>query len=93
MWSLLFKTIEVLSCLQVESLHSATEKFITLIPLLISNEDIDIAKVDWKRETIDVPVDSKLRILAGKIFLEKVSVSTLCTQYDQLPMFTTVFAR
>ncbi|KAM7515278.1 hypothetical protein LguiA_004861 [Lonicera macranthoides] len=54
----------------VESLHNATEKFITLIPLLISNEDMEVAKVDWKRETIDVPVDSKLRILAGLLLRE-----------------------
>ncbi|KAM7460896.1 hypothetical protein LguiA_029017 [Lonicera macranthoides] len=42
-----------------------------------------------KRETIDVPVDSKLRILAGKKVCEKVFVSTFCTlnMNDQLDMF------
>lgn len=49
---------------QVVRLHEAAEKFMTLIPLIISKEE-KIAEVSWKRETIDVPAASKLRILIG----------------------------
>lgn len=51
---------------QVLSLHLAAEKFVSLIPLILSNEDIQILEVEWKREIIAVSVASKLRILAGK---------------------------
>ncbi|CAI9754313.1 unnamed protein product [Fraxinus pennsylvanica] len=54
----------------VLSLHLAAEKFVSLIPLILSNEDIQILEVDWKREIIDVPVASKLRILAGLLLRE-----------------------
>lgn len=47
-------------------MHNATKKLLSLIPLILSNpEDIKIAEVDWGRVTLDVPVASKLRILAG----------------------------
>ncbi|CAL5333529.1 unnamed protein product [Camellia sinensis] len=50
----------------VINVHNATKKFISLIPFITSdNEDIQIAEVDWGREILDVPVASKLRILAG----------------------------
>ncbi|XP_027094747.1 tRNA nucleotidyltransferase cca2 isoform X2 [Coffea arabica] len=49
----------------VISLHIATKKFVSLIPFVVSKEDIQILEVDWKREIIDVPFASKLRILAG----------------------------
>lgn len=56
--------------LQVISLHAITKKFVTLIPLLVSKEDIQVLEVDWKRDTIEVPIASKLRILTGNnIFL------------------------
>ncbi|CAI9786946.1 unnamed protein product [Fraxinus pennsylvanica] len=54
----------------VLSLHFAAEKFVSLIPLILSNEDIQILVVDWKREIIDVPDASKLRILAGLLLRE-----------------------
>ncbi|CAA2942564.1 CCA tRNA nucleotidyltransferase 2 [Olea europaea subsp. europaea] len=54
----------------VLSLHFAAEKFVSLIPLILSNEDIQILEVDWKREIIDVPDASKLRILAGLLLRE-----------------------
>lgn len=54
----------------VLSLHLAAEKFVSLIPLILSNEDVQILEVDWKREIIDVPVASKLRILAGLLLRE-----------------------
>ncbi|XP_027149107.1 putative CCA tRNA nucleotidyltransferase 2 [Coffea eugenioides] len=49
----------------VISLHIATKKFVSLIPFIVSKEDIQILEVDWKKEIIDVPFASKLRILAG----------------------------
>ncbi|KAA8546308.1 hypothetical protein F0562_002953 [Nyssa sinensis] len=54
----------------VISVHRATEKFLSLIPFIASNEDIQIAEVDWERETLDVPVASKLRVLAGLLLRE-----------------------
>ncbi|KAL1831105.1 hypothetical protein DCAR_0101084 [Daucus carota subsp. sativus] len=50
-------------------LHEAAEKFMTLFPLIISNEE-KISEVSWKREIIDVPVASKLRILIGLLLRE-----------------------
>lgn len=52
-------------CLQVTSLHSVTQKLVSLIPF-ITSKDIEIIEVDWKTDTIDVPVASKRRILIGK---------------------------
>ncbi|KAK6116657.1 hypothetical protein DH2020_049591 [Rehmannia glutinosa] len=49
----------------VMSLHLAAEKFLSLIPSLISDENLQNLEVDRKTETIDVPIASKLRILAG----------------------------
>ncbi|CAA3012913.1 CCA tRNA nucleotidyltransferase 2 [Olea europaea subsp. europaea] len=54
----------------VLSLHLAAEKFVSLIPLILSNEDIQILEVEWKREIIAVPIASKLRILAGLLLRE-----------------------
>ncbi|GMP47797.1 hypothetical protein CsSME_00015380 [Camellia sinensis var. sinensis] len=55
----------------VINVHNATKKFISLIPFITSdNEDIQIAEVDWGREILDVPVASKLRILAGLLLRE-----------------------
>lgn len=54
----------------VISLHTVTKKFVTLIPLLVSKEDIQVLEVDWKRDTIEVPIASKLRILTGLLLRE-----------------------
>ncbi|KAL3324167.1 hypothetical protein AABB24_038379, partial [Solanum stoloniferum] len=54
----------------VMSLHTVTKKFVTLIPLLVSKEDIQVLEVDWKRDTIEVPIASKLRILTGLLLRE-----------------------
>ncbi|XP_055833657.1 tRNA nucleotidyltransferase cca2 [Solanum dulcamara] len=54
----------------VISLHTVTKKFVTLIPLLVSKEDIQVLEVDWKSDTIEVPVASKLRILTGLLLRE-----------------------
>ncbi|XP_043712467.1 tRNA nucleotidyltransferase cca2 isoform X2 [Telopea speciosissima] len=49
----------------VVNLHKASERFISLIHCVESNEDIKLAKGYLGRETLDVPVDSRKRILAG----------------------------
>ncbi|KAJ8551178.1 hypothetical protein K7X08_000548 [Anisodus acutangulus] len=54
----------------VISLHTVAKKFVTLIPLLVSKEDIQVLEVDWKRDTIEVPIASKLRILTGLLLRE-----------------------
>ncbi|VFR00850.1 unnamed protein product [Cuscuta campestris] len=50
----------------VISLHIAAKKFASLIPY-IKSEDTEIIEVDWKKETIDVPVALKRRILTGLV--------------------------
>ncbi|KAK4421535.1 RuvB-like protein 1 [Sesamum alatum] len=54
----------------VVSMHVAAEKIVSLIPLIMSDDGLQFTEADWKRETIDVPIASKIRILAG---LDKVS--------------------
>ncbi|KAK4391217.1 tRNA nucleotidyltransferase cca2 [Sesamum angolense] len=54
----------------VMSMHLAAGKIVSLIPSILSNENLQILEVDWKKETIDVPVASKLRILAGLLLRE-----------------------
>ncbi|KAL0437964.1 UNVERIFIED_CONTAM: CCA tRNA nucleotidyltransferase, mitochondrial [Sesamum latifolium] len=54
----------------VMSMHLAAGKFLSLIPSILSNENLQILEVDWKNETIDVPIASKLRILAGLLLRE-----------------------
>ncbi|KAK2967010.1 hypothetical protein RJ640_003366, partial [Escallonia rubra] len=49
----------------VINLHNAAEKFVSLIPLVLSNEDMQNAEVNWKRDIVDAPISSKLRIQAG----------------------------
>lgn len=54
----------------VMSMHLAAGKFLSLIPSILSNENLQFLEVDWKKETIDVPVASKLRVLAGLLLRE-----------------------
>ncbi|KAK4413316.1 CCA tRNA nucleotidyltransferase, mitochondrial [Sesamum alatum] len=55
----------------VMSMHLAAGNFLSLIPSILStNEDLQILEVEWKKETIDVPVASKLRIFAGLLLRE-----------------------
>ncbi|XP_057976428.1 tRNA nucleotidyltransferase cca2 [Malania oleifera] len=54
----------------VIAIHHASEKFISLIPCVESNEGIKGADVFWGREIFDVPDASKLRILAGLLLHE-----------------------
>lgn len=56
----------LLCSLQVISLHNAAQKFASLIPFIVSKDDVQNLEVDWKNKTIDVCVASKLRIFAGK---------------------------
>lgn len=71
--------------LQVMSLHTVTRKFVTLISLLISKDDIQVLEVDWERDTIEVPIASKLRILTGNnIFLLQTSALPISVAYCKL---------
>ncbi|KAK4371144.1 hypothetical protein RND71_010619 [Anisodus tanguticus] len=54
----------------VISLHTAAKKFVTLIPSLVSKENIQVLDVDWKRDIIDVSIALKLRILTGLLLRE-----------------------
>ncbi|XP_059631938.1 CCA tRNA nucleotidyltransferase, mitochondrial [Cornus florida] len=54
----------------VISIHKATEKFLSLIPFFASDEEIQTAEVDWGRESLDVPIALKLRVLAGLLLRE-----------------------
>ncbi|XP_073023389.1 tRNA nucleotidyltransferase cca2-like isoform X1 [Primulina eburnea] len=54
----------------VISLHQAVEKFLSLIPLILSDKNLQILEVEWKKEIIDVPVMAKLRVLAGLLLRE-----------------------
>ncbi|GJT36877.1 putative CCA tRNA nucleotidyltransferase 2 isoform X1 [Tanacetum coccineum] len=47
----------------VIKLHSAAEKFLTLIPFVLSSDDI--GEIKSQTEVIDVPVPLKLRVLLG----------------------------
>ncbi|KAL6525238.1 hypothetical protein OROMI_030831 [Orobanche minor] len=54
----------------VMRLHVAAEKFLSLIPSLISDGTSQILEVDKKHLTIDVPVSSKLRVFSGLLLRE-----------------------
>ncbi|KAJ6360676.1 hypothetical protein OIU77_004650 [Salix suchowensis] len=54
----------------VIKIHRSLEKFLTLIPLLTSNDDTQPAEVDMGMELFDVPVTSKLRVATGFLLLE-----------------------
>ncbi|XP_073142305.1 tRNA nucleotidyltransferase cca2-like isoform X1 [Henckelia pumila] len=54
----------------VISLHLAVEKFLSLIPLIQSDKNLQILEVEWKQEIIDVPIMAKLRVLAGLLLRE-----------------------
>uniref|UniRef100_A0A2N9EF08 Poly A polymerase head domain-containing protein n=1 Tax=Fagus sylvatica TaxID=28930 RepID=A0A2N9EF08_FAGSY len=45
----------------VVNVHSALHKFLSLIPFLSSDGDIQLIEVDWERGLDDVPLTSKLR--------------------------------
>ncbi|KAK9047205.1 hypothetical protein V6N11_053055 [Hibiscus sabdariffa] len=54
----------------VINIHKSLEKFLSLIPSLLSNEDVQITEVDWGNEFVDVPVTSKSRVLTGFLLRE-----------------------
>ncbi|GKV32273.1 hypothetical protein SLEP1_g40889 [Rubroshorea leprosula] len=54
----------------VISIHNALEKFLSLIPALVSNDDAHLTELEWGREFIDVPGTSKLRVLTGFLLRE-----------------------
>lgn len=48
-------------------LYNAVDKFSSLIPFMISNEDMNPVKADWKSDMIDIPDSLRLRVLLGMI--------------------------
>ncbi|XP_061993056.1 tRNA nucleotidyltransferase cca2-like isoform X3 [Rosa rugosa] len=57
----------------VINLHNALEKFLSLLPHFVPNEDVKLAEVDLGREYVDVPLtskESKLRVLTGFLLRE-----------------------
>ncbi|XAR62671.1 CCA tRNA nucleotidyltransferase [Bertholletia excelsa] len=55
----------------VMNVHTATKKFVSLIPFITSDdEDQQVVEVDWGRGILDVHVASKLRVLAGLLLRE-----------------------
>ncbi|KAG6388840.1 hypothetical protein SASPL_150276 [Salvia splendens] len=54
----------------VFSMHLAAENFLSLIPLIISDENLQTLEGNEKRITIDVPLPSKRRILTGLLLRE-----------------------
>ncbi|XP_021287860.1 putative CCA tRNA nucleotidyltransferase 2 [Herrania umbratica] len=54
----------------VIKVHKSLDKFLSLIPCLLSNDDMQLVKVDWGQEFVDVPVSSKLRVLTGFLLKE-----------------------
>ncbi|KAJ4837336.1 hypothetical protein Tsubulata_037776 [Turnera subulata] len=50
-------------------IHRKLKEFVTLIPLLTSEEDIQSADIEWDMD-FDVPTTSKLRVFAGFLLRE-----------------------
>ncbi|KAK1410282.1 hypothetical protein QVD17_36817 [Tagetes erecta] len=69
-------------------LYNAVDKFSSLVPFMISSEDTNPVKVDWKCDTLDVPDSLRLRILVGLIlrdikdFWRAALMLTLVTDED-----------
>ncbi|KAM4092519.1 hypothetical protein ACB094_06G045600 [Castanea mollissima] len=54
----------------VLNLHSALDKFLSLIPFLVSDGNIQPIEVNWGTGLDDVPLNSKLRVLTGLLLRE-----------------------
>ncbi|KAI4352890.1 hypothetical protein L6164_007098 [Bauhinia variegata] len=54
----------------VLDLHRASDKFLSLIPYLLSNEDGQFVDVDSIGVLVDVPVSSRVRVLIGFLLRE-----------------------
>ncbi|KAI3726299.1 hypothetical protein L1987_66096 [Smallanthus sonchifolius] len=54
----------------VMRLHYAVEKFLSLIPFVLCNEDMQIGEISWETDIIDVHLSLRLRILLGLLLRE-----------------------
>nr|XP_029146544.1 putative CCA tRNA nucleotidyltransferase 2 isoform X3 [Arachis hypogaea] len=64
-------TYQVKKAKMVLHLHQASQKFLSLIPCLASNEDLQPDDVDWIRGLIDdVSIASRVRVLTGFLLRE-----------------------
>ncbi|KAI3777117.1 hypothetical protein L1987_46911 [Smallanthus sonchifolius] len=54
----------------VMRLHAVAEKFLSLIPFVLSCQDTQTGELNWETEVIDVHVSLKLRILLGLLLRE-----------------------
>ncbi|KAB1209078.1 CCA tRNA nucleotidyltransferase, mitochondrial [Morella rubra] len=54
----------------VINIHCALDKFLSLIPFLVSNGPAQLPEVDWGRGLDDVPITSRLRVLTGLLLRE-----------------------
>ncbi|KAK1428524.1 hypothetical protein QVD17_17359 [Tagetes erecta] len=54
----------------VMRLHTAVKKFLSLIPFVLSSEDLHTGEINWETEVIDVHVSLKLRIFLGLLLRE-----------------------
>ncbi|KAJ0457702.1 putative CCA tRNA nucleotidyltransferase [Helianthus annuus] len=54
----------------VMRLHSAAEKLLSLIPFVLSGDNMQTGEITWETEVIDVDVSLKLRILLGLLLRE-----------------------
>ncbi|KAL9449484.1 hypothetical protein AB3S75_011417 [Citrus x aurantiifolia] len=54
----------------VMNIHRVLEKFLSLIPSLVSAEDVKVNDGQWSKELVDVPDASKLRVLTGFLLRE-----------------------
>ncbi|KAL9668725.1 hypothetical protein QQ045_006263 [Rhodiola kirilowii] len=54
----------------VKIIHSAAEKFVSLIPYLVSGKNMEAIEVVWDKEQIDIPIAAKLRVYAGLLLDE-----------------------
>ncbi|CAM8995892.1 unnamed protein product [Rhodiola kirilowii] len=54
----------------VKIIHSAAEKFVSLIPYFVSGKNMEAIEVVWDTEQIDIPIAAKLRVYAGLLLDE-----------------------
>ncbi|WOL11157.1 hypothetical protein Cni_G19918 [Canna indica] len=75
----------------VMNLHVASQRFVSLIPLLESNKDLEFVEAELDEEFLDIPTSSKGRVLAGLLLRQikdywRVSLlasTLLCYRVDQ----------
>lgn len=65
--------------MQVMSMHLAAENFLSLIPSIIGDENLQTLEADAKKDIIDVPLTSKQRILIGEMILLILKLHLICT--------------